>query len=117
MKPGARSGGELLKARLTEVMESIQGEGLLAGCRQVFVRFSGCNLHCRYCDTPFSTRPAAYCHISPHPGRRKDVITVANPVSVAQLIEFIAPYSSRWVSLTGESRSYGQILLSSSVNN
>lgn len=34
-----------------EVFSSIQGEGLLIGKRQVFIRFSGCNIDCNYCDT------------------------------------------------------------------
>ena len=40
-----------------EVFSSIQGEGLLVGCRQIFIRFAGCNLNCRYCDTPESRNP------------------------------------------------------------
>lgn len=34
-----------------EVFSSIQGEGLFIGKRQVFIRFSGCNIDCNYCDT------------------------------------------------------------------
>lgn len=34
-----------------EVFSSIQGEGLLIGKRQIFIRFSGCNIDCNYCDT------------------------------------------------------------------
>lgn len=43
-----------MKAYVSEVFSSIQGEGKLLGRRQIFVRFSGCNLNCNYCDTPLS---------------------------------------------------------------
>lgn len=39
--------------RIKEIFDSIQGEGLYIGCRQVFVRFCNCNLKCNYCDTDF----------------------------------------------------------------
>ena len=40
---------------VSEVFASIQGEGLLLGCPAVFVRTSGCNLRCRWGDTPCDT--------------------------------------------------------------
>lgn len=43
-----------LTAPLTELFCSVQGEGPLAGVRQIFVRFYGCHLQCRFCDTPGS---------------------------------------------------------------
>ncbi len=40
-----------MKGRISEVFASIQGEGIYCGIRQVFVRFYGCHLECRFCDT------------------------------------------------------------------
>ncbi|MFA5101088.1 MAG: 7-carboxy-7-deazaguanine synthase QueE [Candidatus Omnitrophota bacterium] len=40
-----------MKAKISEIFDSIQGEGIYMGERHVFVRFFGCNLQCRYCDT------------------------------------------------------------------
>lgn len=39
--------------RINEIFYSIQGEGANAGRAAVFVRFSGCNLRCPFCDTDF----------------------------------------------------------------
>ena len=44
----------MLEAPIVEIFSSIQGEGLLVGRRQIFVRFAGCNLNCSYCDTEAS---------------------------------------------------------------
>ena len=41
--------------RIAEIFRSIQGEGRLTGMESVFVRVSGCNLRCRYCDTPYAS--------------------------------------------------------------
>jgi 7-carboxy-7-deazaguanine synthase len=41
--------------RIAEIFHSIQGEGLLAGTPSVFVRVSGCNLRCRWCDTEYAS--------------------------------------------------------------
>ncbi|MCE5213450.1 MAG: 7-carboxy-7-deazaguanine synthase QueE [Methanobacterium sp.] len=46
-----------MKTYINEIFSSIQGEGMLLGRRQIFVRFSGCNLNCNYCDTPESRNP------------------------------------------------------------
>lgn len=41
--------------RVAELYRSIQGEGRLTGTESIFVRASGCNLRCTYCDTPFAS--------------------------------------------------------------
>jgi len=38
-------------AQIKEIFTSIQGEGPFIGYEQLFIRFSGCNLRCEYCDT------------------------------------------------------------------
>ena len=40
-------------ARVIEVFSSLQGEGIHAGQRHLFIRFWNCNMACRYCDTDY----------------------------------------------------------------
>ncbi len=40
---------------ISEIFYSIQGEGALVGMPSVFIRTSGCNLRCRWCDTPYTS--------------------------------------------------------------
>ncbi len=64
-------------ARLLEIFSSIQGEGPWLGRRQVFIRFSGCNRACAYCDTPLEA--GEFCRVESSPGRGS-FGTLPNPV-------------------------------------
>jgi 7-carboxy-7-deazaguanine synthase len=40
---------------ISETFTSVQGEGKLTGMPSFFIRLSGCNLRCRWCDTPYAS--------------------------------------------------------------
>ncbi|AHF96892.1 7-carboxy-7-deazaguanine synthase [Desulfurella acetivorans A63] len=44
----------LMKAKVCEIFYSLQLEGSMLGYPAVFVRFSGCNLNCEFCDTKYA---------------------------------------------------------------
>jgi len=77
-----------MTAPLVEIFSSIQGEGLLVGERQVFVRFGGCNLDCAYCDTPAARTEPPVCRVERTPGRQ-DFEEVGNPLSAADVAEAV----------------------------
>ena len=51
-----------MKYKVAEIFTSINGEGQRAGELAVFVRFTGCNLQCSYCDTAWANTEAAPYH-------------------------------------------------------
>ena len=70
--------------QIAEIFYSIQGEGKLAGIPSVFIRTSGCNLRCTWCDTPYT---------SWEPERES--------MEVDSILDHVAQYSTMFVVLTG----------------
>ncbi len=71
---------------VSEVFSAIQGEAALVGERQVFVRLTGCNIRCVYCDQPeaLERRPGP-CRVEATAGRR-DWDTVASPLAIDRVV-------------------------------
>lgn len=98
------------QALVDEIFSSVQGEGPSAGERHIFIRFLGCDLRCRYCDTPETVKSAPgadrSCRVQTSLGTF-DRELVPNPLSGGQITAFcerlrIRPGPSRQVlSLTG----------------
>jgi 7-carboxy-7-deazaguanine synthase len=70
--------------RIAEIYASLQGEGVLTGTESVFVRTSGCNLRCWFCDTPFTSW-----------------MPEGDDLSVEEILEQLDTYTESHVVLTG----------------
>ncbi|MDQ1254453.1 MAG: 7-carboxy-7-deazaguanine synthase [Euryarchaeota archaeon] len=82
-----------------EVFCSVQGEGPYVGTRQAFVRFSGCNLSCEYCDTDFANSAACNYENAEGSGIFEKI---PNPVSIEKLEAMLQPFEKlHSISLTG----------------
>ena len=49
-----------VKAEVSELFSSIQGEGIFVGAKQIFIRFRQCNIACAFCDEPCRHEPTVY---------------------------------------------------------
>lgn len=81
--------------RISEIFTSVQGEGTLAGVPSVFVRSSGCNLRCVWCDTPYTSwRPEGTdmtvnqvtAHVLMQPQVHHVVVTGGEPMIAPEIV-------------------------------
>ncbi|MDX2479838.1 MAG: 7-carboxy-7-deazaguanine synthase QueE [Desulfuromusa sp.] len=104
------------KADLIEIFSSIQGEGVLVGVRQMFLRFPSCNLNCRYCDTDFLKSKTCQIENSPGSGELDEL---ENPIDFSKVKNLLTTWNSELpgahhsISITGgEPLLHGQLLSS-----
>ena len=83
MEPGRKPAGYL-----HEVFSGVQGEGLLVGERHLFIRLSGCNLSCAFCDTPSARAAGAACRIEQTAGSR-DFAAAQNPITCSDVVGYV----------------------------
>jgi 7-carboxy-7-deazaguanine synthase len=95
---------------ISEIFYSIQGEGRLLGVPSVFIRTSGCNLRCVWCDTPYTSwQPKGkqwsltkiLREIGKYPARHV-VITGGEPLLVAEMGELTRQLEHRGAHITIE---------------
>ena len=79
-----------LTLKVSEIFQSLQGEGVSSGAPCVFVRLAQCNLHCTWCDTKYTWDFERY--------RYEDEVREQTVAEVAQIVN-AAP--SRRLVLTG----------------
>jgi 7-carboxy-7-deazaguanine synthase len=96
--------------RIAEIFYSVQGEGLLTGVPSVFIRSSGCNLRCTWCDTDYTSWqpegedwPIARIleQIARFPSRHA-VVTGGEPLLQSDIAELCAELRARGYHITVE---------------
>ncbi|MAK60948.1 MAG: pyrroloquinoline quinone biosynthesis protein PqqE [Ponticaulis sp.] len=83
-----------------EIFTSIQGEGPSLGAPRTFIRLSGCNLHCKWCDTAYTWNWAStpFDHLT---GEKFDPDQERVSVSIAEIAKKVAETSPMGIVLTG----------------
>ena len=69
-----------MNLKVNEIFYSLQGEGGRQGEASIFIRLSGCNLKCDFCDTDFES---------------------GEEMSLEQVLSFIRPFPATWIVWTG----------------
>jgi 7-carboxy-7-deazaguanine synthase len=96
--------------KISEIFYSIQGEGTLVGVPSVFVRTSGCNLRCVWCDTPYTswspegsdwTLDRIIEEVDKFPAKHV-VLTGGEPMMAPQVVELTQRFRQRDLHITIE---------------
>jgi 7-carboxy-7-deazaguanine synthase len=97
--------------RIAEIFYSVQGEGSLVGVPSVFVRTSGCNLRCSWCDTPYTSwNPegdnleidAILGRVAEFPAAKHVVLTGGEPMIAPGIVELSTKIRERGMHITIE---------------
>lgn len=93
----------MVTVRISELFNSIQGEGIYSGVPMVFIRFQGCSLGCGWCDTKYTW---------PEESKRMKTYTV--PLLLKEL-EYRRDQGLKWTCITGgepleQPEAFGQLV-------
>jgi organic radical activating enzyme len=105
MNSAARSGF------VAEIFTSFQGEGARVGERHLFVRLAGCNIRCRYCDTPDSLERTPRCRVDRGAGGEE---WLDNPLASDTLRQLIEAEIAREATIDAVSITGGEPLVQAS---